>query len=401
MNVEKVFDREAYLRNHQDKFKPLSYRTSLWIPAGTPKPDQGPSDAAGDSDGGDGDNKAAQSDTAAQKKPAPRKLWRRASPMDVQLYDPAQLAKTLSAMSERASGMRDGERKVASLLTTLHNRPPYRRFVLNKDAPARLEGLRNCMDHFGEAIEYFQIMAHVSLNVAKAPIRITPVLLAGPPGVGKSFFASRLAKAIGLPLFRHQMDMASTSGTLAGMDKSWASSSQGLVFNALASGSAINPMIFLDELDKAGGRHQFDPLAPLHCLLEPETAQNFADSFIGFPIDASHIVWIATVNDVEKIDATLISRFRVIDVTQPEQVTMRRLVQEIFHDVIRRYHAQRLINELSRDVEDRLSLLSPREVRITLEVGVGKALLDSRSDLSVLDIQDIKTRRAMRMGFLG
>ena len=402
MNAQKVFDRNAYIRDHEDKFRPLNFRTGLWVPAGMSKSNpESSEESSGIGDVSRPKSSERRSESTSTNERKAREPWRKRSPLDVQLFDPQRLDSAISSMGDGSVSTRDGDRRVASILTNLKSRTPYRRYVLNGDAPAKLATLQDSMSHFGEAIEHFQVMTHVGLKVAKTPIRIAPVLLAGPPGVGKSYFASRLADAMGLPLFRSQMDMSSTSGTLAGMDRSWVSSSQGLVFNALTSGEVINPMIFLDELDKAGGRHHYDPLAPLHCLLEPETAQHFADAFVGLPIDASHIVWVATVNDVEKIDATLISRFRVFEVTQPNRNTMRKLVQEIFHQVTCRFHAQSLVDELSEDVGNHLSILSPREVRIRLEVGVGKALLESRAALKLADIQYTKKSEAKRFGFLG
>lgn len=45
-------------------------------------------------------------------------------------------------------------------------------------------------------------------------------------------------------------------------------------------GQYANPVIVLDEVEKASGSTQFDPLAALYQLLEPETASAFRDEFI-------------------------------------------------------------------------------------------------------------------------
>jgi len=40
------------------------------------------------------------------------------------------------------------------------------------------------------------------------------------------------------------------------------------VFDALVNGDYANPVIVVDEIDKVGGDHQYDPLGSLYTLLE-------------------------------------------------------------------------------------------------------------------------------------
>jgi hypothetical protein len=157
----------------------------------------------------------------------------------------------------------------------------------------------------------------------KPPVRLPPLLLYGPPGVGKTHFCESLAKVLGVPVRRHPMDQAETSGALLGSDAVWGNSRYGLVFDLLGLGEYANPLVILDELDKAqvmgkssGGLSS--PTGVLHSLLEPVSAAQVRDISLDLELDASQIAWIATANYPWWVPATLRSRFREFFIMPPD-----------------------------------------------------------------------------------
>jgi hypothetical protein len=157
----------------------------------------------------------------------------------------------------------------------------------------------------------------------KPPVRLPPLLLYGPPGVGKTHFCESLAKVLGVPVRRHPMDQAETSGALLGSDAVWGNSRYGLVFDLLGLGEYANPLVILDELDKAqvmgkssGGFSS--PTGVLHSLLEPVSAAQVRDISLDLELDASQIAWIATANYPWWVPATLRSRFREFFIMPPD-----------------------------------------------------------------------------------
>jgi ATP-dependent Lon protease len=155
------------------------------------------------------------------------------------------------------------------------------------------------------------------------PVRLPPVLLYGPPGVGKTHFCESLAKVLGVPVRRHPMDQAETSGALLGSDAVWGNSRYGLVFDLLGLGEYANPLVILDELDKAqtmgktsGGFSS--PTGVLHSLLEPVSAAQVRDISLDLELDASQLTWIATANYPWWVPATLRSRFKEFLITPPD-----------------------------------------------------------------------------------
>lgn len=82
---------------------------------------------------------------------------------------------------------------------------------------------------------------------AGSALRLEPMLLLGSPGVGKTAFASALARTLDFNL--HQRSMAETSGgfVLTGSNSRWFNAYQGTIATAiLATPNGRAPLLFLD-----------------------------------------------------------------------------------------------------------------------------------------------------------
>jgi ATP-dependent Lon protease len=114
-----------------------------------------------------------------------------------------------------------------------------------------------------------------------------PILLLGGPGVGKTHFAKRLARIMQTDCELISMNALSAGFVITGSSASWRGAKCGKVAERLVRGQFANPVMVLDEVEKATGSSQSDPLAALYQLLEPETSCAFRDEFIDVDIDAS------------------------------------------------------------------------------------------------------------------
>ena len=155
----------------------------------------------------------------------------------------------------------------------------------------------------------------------------------------------------------------------------------------------------VDEIDKAGGEHAYDPLGSLYSLLEHDTAHAFTDEFAEVPIDASQVIWVATANDARAIPDPILNRVNVFEIDMPDEEAARKIASKLYRG-IRADHAwgQRFEPELSDDVLAAMSHLAPREMRRALMTAFGNAKLDGRGELEVRDLPTPGCKR-QPMGF--
>jgi ATP-dependent Lon protease len=258
-----------------------------------------------------------------------------------------------------------------------------------EDISAALRVLRQAQPHFAEVVDL--ILGQVCLAEVKGtPLHLPPILLAGPPGLGKTHFTLELARALARPMRRHSLDVSHTSSSLMGSARNWANTHVGLVFEMVCLGDRADPLILLDELDKARRTHNGDPIAPLHSLLEPLTSTKVTDISAGIEFDASHIFWVATANDLYRIPEPIKSRFRVLSIAQPTAEQAIALSRAVGLAVHQRMNEQ--LNGKSDPEADKpplftapsphlyslLAHLTPREQIQALEHAYARALANGR-----------------------
>jgi ATP-dependent Lon protease len=171
------------------------------------------------------------------------------------------------------------------------------------------------------------------------------------------------------------------------------------VFDTFVNGDYANPVIVIDEIDKASAEGHYDPLGALYELLEAETATRFVDEFVELPIDASGAVWLATANEVGRIPEPLLSRLAVYEIEPPDAEGATRIARNIYRE-IRGSHdwGKQFPEALSPCALEKLAALPPREMRRAIHSAFGNAKVAGRSEVRPDDIQDSRGRKA-RIGF--
>ena len=174
----------------------------------------------------------------------------------------------------------------------------------------------------------------------------------------------------------------------------------GKVFEALIDGEYANPVIVVDEIDKASADAQYDPLGALYSLLEHDTAQTFMDEFAEVAIDASQVIWITTANDPRGIPEPILNRMNVFEIEPPSPEAARQIARNLYQS-IRAEHAwgERFAPDPHSDLQDALAEMAPREMRRALMTGFGNARLDGRDTVRVEDLPKAALHKG-RMGFM-
>jgi ATP-dependent Lon protease len=228
---------------------------------------------------------------------------------------------------------------------------------------------------------------------------VMPILLLGGPGVGKTHFAKRLAKVMQTDCELISMNTLSAGFVITGSSASWRGAKCGKVAERLVRGQFANPVVVLDEVEKASGSSQSDPLAALYQLLEPETATAFRDEFIDVDIDASQIFWVLTANSTEGIPKPLLNRMAVYEVPPPTPEQAAGIAQRMYRGLLRELNLQGFEDALADAVLDRLAPISPRDLRKTLIDALGYAVAGGREHIELEDVRIKGTPGRARIGF--
>ncbi len=272
------------------------------------------------------------------------------------------------------------------------------RFVTTPSSIAAIDALREDCPNFDEVLDDLARYLRLA-HAGNRGFNVMPILLLGGPGVGKTHFAKRLARAMGTEFELISMNALSAGFVITGSSASWRGAKCGKVAERLVRGQFANPVVVLDEVEKATGSSQSDPLAALYQLLEPETAQAFRDEFIDVEIDASQICWVLTANSTEGIPAPLLNRMAVYEVPAPTLEQAAGIAQRMYASLLKELNLDGFDERLMDAVLDKLAPVSPRDLRKTLLDSLGYAVADGRSHVTLDDVRLKPTPGKGRIGF--
>jgi hypothetical protein len=149
-------------------------------------------------------------------------------------------------------------------------------------------------------------------------LRLPPLLLNGPAGIGKSVWARRLAEMCAVPSCVIEVGSGSANFRVSGLERGWSSAAPGRPLETILQTRIANPIIIVDEVCKmqsvTSEKGQAYSMADsMLALLEPATNKAWECPCFRIKFDMSHISWVLTANNAERVPLPLLNRCTIID----------------------------------------------------------------------------------------
>ena len=176
-------------------------------------------------------------------------------------------------------------------------------------------------DHYGleavkqRVLEYIAIRKLLSEKKDFKAMERSPVIcMVGLQGIGKTTMAKSMARALNRPFYRISMGAIGSVLEIRGKNRSNEGAEPGQIVKAIARTGVRNPIILLDELDKASGQTGLlaDVMATMLEILDPEQNTTFRDHYLDYPIDLSEVMFIVSANKIGTFSAALMDRMEMI-----------------------------------------------------------------------------------------
>jgi len=162
-------------------------------------------------------------------------------------------------------------------------------------------------------------------------LRFPPLLLVGAPGCGKTSLARWLGAELGLACTILPCGAANDAGGLAAVTRGWSTSRPSIVATSMLESGSCNPMLVLDEIDKASkvGNQNGSISGTLLSMLLSET---YYDVCFQANVVISGVSFIATANSIEGLDDALLDRFVILHMPSPGIDDFQSLLENLAGD---------------------------------------------------------------------
>jgi ATP-dependent Lon protease len=214
-----------------------------------------------------------------------------------------------------------------------------RKFPFNTYAPEQksLEFARQQLDstHFGLEQVKNLILDHLAGSFLATEKGVSKnICFIGGPGIGKTTFAESIAKALNRPFVRVPVESIKSLTGVVGEHEMFGEG-PGALGKAVCNTGCLNPVILLDEIDKACPNVQYQLLE----ILDPAQNKNIKDGFLGLDIDASKILFIASANDLSNLSHALRDRLHKVELSPYGKAERVGIAQHmIVPDILKEFH---------------------------------------------------------------
>lgn len=231
-----------------------------------------------------------------------------------------------------STGMRHLTDETRARLTSLRGGLPVANIATEHEADEIAAALHAEMPWMAPATEAVWHGLRASAREELPGLRFEPLVLVGSPGIGKSYWARRVAHHLAVPTTLIDATGEPATFALVGSQRGWSTATPGKLMQTVLRERHGGPLVIVDEVEKAGDIHSSkgtrhsltDALLP---LLERMTAENWQCPFFQIKCDMSWVNWVMTANSRQGLPEPLQSRCMVLDLPELTTIQLRHFAE--------------------------------------------------------------------------
>lgn len=163
-----------------------------------------------------------------------------------------------------------------------------------------------------------EIMEFLARKISNPHSKGHVLALCGPPGCAKTVILKSLAEALELPFYQVNFGGLNDVSILTGHSETYVGSKPGKFVEILTSAGCMNPIIYLDEIDKISEHKGREINGILTHLLDEEQNNKFQDNYLSnININLSRALFVIAFNEHDKVDRIVSDRMKIIYIDSP------------------------------------------------------------------------------------